>query len=381
MSLAALSVDTMLPALSQIGGSLGVVNANQNQYIISTLFFGMASGLMLYGPLSDSYGRKSALYLGVFIFLVGGLVSIFSSSLSIMLFGRFLQGFGAASCRVVLLSMIRDKYQGKEMAKIMSLIMMFFIMVPALAPSIGQLLLTTFEWRSIFVFIFIVGLTGVIWLFLRQPETLMVTNRLPFSLATIFSGVKETLSNPSARYYTLAASSMFGAFVGYLSSSQQVFQSLYLLGDRFSLYFGVLALAIGSGSFSNTKLVMKYNIRALCIVSLAIMTATSVVFYFYIAGIQGAPKLLYLMMFLAIMLFCFGVLYGNMNALAIQPLGHIAGVANSVIGSIQTLISVLIGGFIGQSYNGTVQPLILGFVICSAVSLSILLLFTQKQQA
>lgn len=371
MSMVALSIDAMLPALGIIGQDLNVANANDSQLIISSVFLGMAFGLIIYGPISDSFGRKKATYLGVGIFLIGCLISIFAQDFEHMLIGRVLQGFGAAACRVVTIAMMRDKYDGKEMAKIMSLIMMVFIMVPALAPSVGQLILFVADWHGIFVVLFILALASVIWLHTRQDETLAVEKRAPFSLTNIKRGMIETIKHPESRTYTLGAGIMFGAFVGYLSSSQQILQVQYGTGELFSLYFGALALAIGFSSFANSKLVMKMSMQTLCIAALSVVFSTSIVFFIYAEFVNENPGLLSFMLYMLSTFFCFGILFGNFNSLAVHPLGHIAGVATSVISTVQTLISVMVGSYIGQHYDGTIIPLILGFTICSGITLSL----------
>ncbi len=376
MSLVALSIDAMLPALNQIGSSLGVVNKNDSQLIISTVFLGMSFGLMIYGPLSDSFGRKKSIYLGVSIFIAGSFLSMLATNFTMMLVGRFLQGFGAASCRVVSVAMIRDQFSGREMGKIMSLIMIVFVMVPALAPSLGQFILIFSQWRTIFGVLIILGALGIIWLWKRQPETLLVENRVAFSFSTILAGAKETIINPIARGYTIAAGLGFGAFVGYLSSAQQILQGQYKVGDSFAVYFGCLALAIGLSSFINSKLVMKLGMERLCKYALIIITLLSGSFYLYLFKTSGHPPLSFLMTYLALTFLCIGILFGNLNTLAVSPLGHIAGVANSVISSVQTLISVGFGAMIGLSYDGTVIPLVQGFFFLAIASL-ITIVFTQ----
>ncbi|OIQ16418.1 MAG: Bcr/CflA family drug resistance efflux transporter [Bacteriovorax sp. MedPE-SWde] len=377
MSLVALSIDAMLPALNQIGTSLGVANKNDSQLIISTVFLGMSFGLMLYGPLSDSFGRKKSIYLGVSIFIVGSFLSMLATNFTMMLVGRFLQGFGAASCRVVSVAMIRDQFSGREMGKIMSLIMIVFVMVPALAPSLGQLILIFSQWRTIFGVLIILGALGIIWLWKRQPETLLIENRVKFSFKTIFAGAKETLAHPTARGYTLAAGLGFGAFVGYLSSAQQILQGQYKVGDSFALYFGCLALAIGLSSFINSKLVMKLGMERLCKYALSLITLLSGAFYTFLFMTSGHPPLSFLIIYLALTFLCIGILFGNLNTLAVGPLGHIAGVANSVISSVQTLISVGFGALIGLSYDGTVIPLVQGFFFLGIASL-LIVIFTQR---
>lgn len=369
MSMTALTVDAMLPALMQIGQSLNVQDANHNQLIVAMVFLGMALGQMLYGPISDAHGRKPAIFLGGIIFLVGAGLSIFSQDFNTMLLGRILQGMGAASCRVVTLAMIRDCFDGKEMARTMSLIMLMFIMVPAIAPSIGQGILLVSHWRAIFIFLFVFALIALLWLAFRQSETLSAKNRIPLSWQNTLNGIRETITHPQSRNYMIAAGIMFGAFVGYLSSAQQILQIQYNLGSLFSLYFGILALAIGVASFINSKLVMHIAIEKLCIMALIAMSCVSIIFF----GIQWlsdtAIPLIWFMLYLGVMFFSFGILFGNFNTLAVHPLGHIAGVANSVISTVQTLISVVIGSFIGQSYDGSTLPLILGFLFCGTTSL------------
>jgi DHA1 family bicyclomycin/chloramphenicol resistance-like MFS transporter len=378
MSLIALTIDAMLPALGQIGESLNVTDPNNTQWVVSTIFFGMSMGLMLYGPLSDSFGRKKSLYLGLGIFLVGDIVSLLSADLTTMLIGRFLQGFGGAACRVVTIAMIRDLFEGNKMARVMSLIMVFFILVPALAPSVGQLILFVGDWHAIFLFIFLVAFAGLLWLAIRQPETLSEDKRLAFSFSVIFSGIKETVTHRVTLLYIIAAGIMFGAFIGYLSSTQQILQIQYQLGDAFSIYFGSLALVIGFASFVNAKLVMSFDMQKLCLIALLVLTVNAAGFTVYGYYLDSLLSLWQFLLFISITFFCFGILFGNFNALAVAPLGHIAGIANSIISALQTFISVAIGGFIGQMYDGTVMPLVVGFFACGASSVVLMLLIRQR---
>ena len=380
MSMVALTIDAMLPALIQIGTSLNAAHINDSQLIVGTVFLGMALGQMVYGPMSDAYGRKPAIYLGMIIFFIGDIISINAQDFNMMLLGRILQGMGAASCRVVTLAMVKDCFDGKEMAKVMSLIMMMFIMVPAIAPAIGQGILLFSGWRSIFIFLFIFGAIAVLWLAIRQEETLLDNDRIPLSFKNVYAGTKETLSNYSSRNYTIAGGIMFGAFIGYLSSSQQILQVQYGLGKLFPIYFGVLALSIGTASFINSKLVMHFSLEKLCIFALAAICLLSFIFFGLTIVYDGNPSLWLLMPYLIGMFFCFGILFGNFNTLAVHPLGHIAGIANSVISTVQTLMSVVIGSFIGQAYDNTVQPLTIGFLICAVLTLLIVIQVYKKQK-
>ncbi len=372
MSLAALSIDAMLPALPEIGQALGVQRVNDNQLIVSLLFLGMAVGQILYGPLSDSAGRKPAIYVGFGLFIVGCLLSLFATSFPMMLVGRVFQGVGAAGPRIVTLALVRDQYNGRAMARVMSFVMAVFILVPVIAPAIGQTILLVAHWRAIFGLFLVLAIVASTWFALRQPETLLPAQRIPFSLARIARAIREIVTNRIAFGYTLAAGLVSGAFIGYLNSAQQIFQEQYGLGRLFPLFFAMLALALGSASFSNARLVMRFGMRALSLWALLSIGGFSIVFWGIAYALAGQPPLLALMIYLLISFFGIGILFGNMNALAMEPLGHIAGVGAAVVGSLSTLISLVLGTIIGQSYNGTVLPLVAGFAILSAASLVVM---------
>ncbi|MEH6448319.1 MAG: multidrug effflux MFS transporter [Oleispira sp.] len=376
MSFAALAIDMIMPALGSIKSSLGIQSDNDTQLIISIVFLGMSFGILFYGPLSDAFGRKKSLYLGISLFVMGGIVSYTSQSLEMILVGQFLQGFGAAACRVVSLAMIRDRFSGAEMGKIMSLIMMIFIIVPAIAPSLGQFVLYYYEWQTIFALLIALGVLGMVLLKFMQEETLPVENRIPFSFSNIVSGIKETLKNPISRAYALASGFIFGAFVGYLSSAQQILQIQYELGNQFAYYFGGLALFIGLSSFVNSQLIGRYGMAQLANMSLMFMTAFSALYLLVLSVSGGESSLVIFLIYLGSIFLLMGTLFGNLNALAIEPLGHIAGIANSVIGSLQTFISVGIGGAVGQLYSGDVYPLVSAFFIMSLLSLAVIRLST-----
>lgn len=373
MSITALSVDAMIPALGQMSQDLMVSDANAIQLVVSSIFFGMAFGLVIYGPLADSVGRKKSIYLGVSIFLIGTLICIFATSLNTMLLGRAIQGFGSAACRVVTMAIIRDKYEGREMAKIMSLIMMVFIMVPALAPLLGQGILIFATWQAIFWFIFVFALLGVTWMHFRQRETLAPENVRLFSFQSFFSGLIETVKHPVTIGYTVAAGIMFGAFVSYLSTAQQIMEIQYELGELFPAYFGLLAIAYGFSSFLNAKLLIKFTMEQVCLTFLSLQVLISAGFLTYSIMTGGDLPFNLFYSYMLATFFCLGSLFGNFSSMALQPFGHMAGLATSVISAIQTLLAVIVGGFIGQMYDGTVQPMIAGFMVCGFATLLIFL--------
>lgn len=370
-SLVALSIDAMLPALPEIGQALGVQRDNDNQLVISLLFLGLALGQIIYGPLSDSIGRKPAIYIGYGLYILGCLLSLFATSFPIMLVGRVMQGVGVAGPRTVTMALVRDQYEGRAMARVMSFVMAVFILVPIIAPLLGQLILIVAHWRAIFGVFLALSLITSTWFALRQPETLTPNRRLPFSLGRLAAAFREIFANRIAIGYTVAAGLASGAFVGYLNSSQQIFQEQYGLGRLFPLYFAILAVAIGSASFTNGRLVMRHGMRALSQTALLVLGGLSFVYWAIAYASAGHPPLWTLMIYLLLSFFCIGILFGNLNALAMEPLGRMAGVGAAVVGALSTLISLLLGTLIGQSYNGTVLPLVGGFALLSVTTLMV----------
>ena len=362
-SLVAMSIDMMLPALSGIGADLGVQSGNANQLVVTMIFLGLAVGQLFYGALSDSVGRKPAIYLGYAVFFSGSLLAIFAVSFPMLLAGRLLQGLGVAGPRSVTMALIRDRFEGRAMAQVMSFISAVFILVPVIAPSLGQAILLVADWRAIFVVLFGLGVISLMWFALRQPETLPAARRAPLAAGRIGRALREVLGNHVALGYTLMAGLIAGAFQGYLSSAQQIFQFQYGLGTLFPLIFAMNALAIGLASFVNGRLVMRYGMRTLLRTALITMCALSVLFTGVAWAAGGQPSLWLFMGFLMPAFFCVGILFGNMNALAMEPLGHIAGVGAAVVGSVSTLLATPLGAAVGQAYNGTVMPLVMGFAV------------------
>jgi DHA1 family bicyclomycin/chloramphenicol resistance-like MFS transporter len=372
ISLVALSIDIMLPALQQIGGDLGAGRANDAQLVVSALFVGLALGQVFFGPLSDSIGRKPAIHAGLLVFILGCLISILATDFTVMLAGRVLQGLGAAGPRSVTIALVRDQYEGRAMARVMSLVMAVFIMVPALAPGVGQVILMIAHWRAIFGFMLTVAAVSLVWFALRQPETLAPERRVGFSPSRILLAVRETCMSRAAFGYTLASGLIFGAFIGYLNTAQQIFQMQYGLGSLFPLYFAALALAIGSASLVNARLVLRHGMRRLSARALGLVTGLSLAFLVLAYALDGAPPLWALMAYMMVAFFCIGMLFANFSALAMEPLGHIAGVGAAVVGSLTTVISMTLGAAIGQAYDGTVLPLVGGFALLGLAAIAVM---------
>jgi MFS transporter, DHA1 family, multidrug resistance protein len=368
-SLMALSIDSMLPALPQIGLDLGVKDPNQRQLIIPVLFLGLSVGQLIFGPLSDKTGRKPVIYGGYALYVLGALVSVFSASFPVMLAGRFLQGLGISAPRVVTLALVRDRYEGRVMAKVMSFVMTAFILVPMLAPSLGQAIELRVGWRGIFVFLIGLSLITLTWFGLRMPETLALDKRAPFTLHRIVKAALEVVKNRASLGYSLAAGLVSGAFIGYINSAQQILQEQYTLGEKFPIYFGVIGVSIGVASFLNAGLVEKFGMRFLVNRALIMIVILACLGFGAALQTNGLPPLWLLISYLMLTFFCIGILFGNLNALAMDPLGHLAGIGAAVVRSLSTIISMTLGTIIGQSFNGTVFPIIIGLGILTALSL------------
>jgi len=377
MSIVAMSIDALLPALGFISSDIPLAHTNQAQYIISALFLGMALGQLICGPLSDATGRKKILYAGIVLFLCGSVICFFAQDINTLLIGRFIQGLGVAGPYVSAISIVRDKYSGNEMARIMSLVMMIFIMVPALAPSIGQAVLLVSSWRYIFVLYVVYALIIGVWIFLRLEETLPKEYRIPFSTRGFVDGFKEVISNYTTMCYTLCMGLFFGSFLGYLNSSQQIFQDLFQTGKLFTVYFGVLALVFGVASLVNSRFVQKWGMDYLCNHAVWGIILSSAVFLVVLIFIPA--NLWLFMIYASVLFFCFGLVFGNVNAMAMEPMGHVAGIASAIIGASSSIISMLIGTAIGQMYNGTLVPVTSGFLTMGIVALVILQLARNRK--
>jgi DHA1 family bicyclomycin/chloramphenicol resistance-like MFS transporter len=369
MSLTALSIDAMLPALPQIGSDLNVQNGNTRQLVISIIFLGLALGQLFFGPLSDKTGRKPAIYAGYALYIAGALMSLLAISFPILLLGRFLQGVGVSAPRAVTLALVRDRFEGRAMARVMSFIMTTFILVPMIAPSLGQAILLYSGWRAIFGSFILLAIITLAWFALRLPETLAPENRAPFSLGRIISATREILKTRASLGYTVSAGLISGAFIGYLNSSQQIFQEQFALGELFPLFFAVIALSIGVASLLNTRLVIRFGMRFLVSWSLIMIFALSLIALLVALLAAGQPPLWLFMTYLMLAFFCVGILFGNQNSLAMEPLGSMAGIGAAIVGSLSTLISMPLGTIIGQSYNGTILPLIVGMAVLAGIAI------------
>ena len=372
ISLVALAIDAMLPALPAIAEDLGVARRNDVQYVVTSLFLGLSLGQIIFGPLSDRIGRKPAIYAGLLLFMAGCLMSIYAHSFELMIAGRVLQGIGVASPRIVSVALVRDQYEGREMARLMSFTMALFVLVPGVAPALGQGIMWLGGWRAIFASFFAVAAVALAWCALRQPETLPAANRRPLSPRAIGSAVLQVFRMRAVMGYTIASGFIFTPFLAYLSASQQIFQEAYDTGALFPLYFGGLALVIGVASLANARLVMKYGMRRLSNTVILLSTVASFAFWGLTFFFAGLPPFWMFMSYQLFVFVCLGPLFGNLNALAMQPLGKIAGLGATVVASLATLMSVPLGAMVALRFDGTLYVLAGSFALFSAAAMALM---------
>ena len=368
MAMVALSIDALLPALQEIGLSVGFKKETDGRLLVIMIFLGLGIGQLFFGPLSDTFGRKKIIFTGLLFFILSSFVCIFAESLEVMILGRILQGISLSAPRTVSISMIRDSYEGDYMAKIMSFVTVIFIIVPTIAPAIGKLILDHYSWQAIFysqlVFVVIVA----IWFALRQPETLALSDRLPFAFNVFIKGSKETFSHRQTVFCTAISALITGSFMVYLSSSQQIFQLQYGLVDEFPYIFASLALTVGGATFINGHLVMKIGMKKLlhlALIGFALISTLYVVIFYNSIN----PTMPILLSFFGLQFFFLGFIFGNLRALMMQPIGHIAGIGAAITGFTATLFSVPLGTFIGSFISTSALPLFIGFSFCGCLSL------------
>ena len=379
MSIVALSIDALLPALPEIGRSLNVTNPSDNQLLITMIFLGLGFGQLVFGPLSDSFGRKPMVYFGFAVFVIASIICVTTERLDMMILGRILQGIGLSSPRTIAIAMTRDTYSGDFMAKILSIIVMFFILVPIVAPAFGQLLLDYFNWKAIFNANLIIGLIIILWFWKRQPETLDTSNRIKFSPSIFISGTKEFLKYKEAIAFTIVSGFITGSFMVYLSTSQQIFQEQYLLGDVFPYIFASTAFSVGFATFTNSRLVIRFgsfNIAYTATIAYAAISVLYVVLFY--SG--NNPSVGVLITFFLLQFFAVGFLFGNLRSLAMEPLGHIAGIGAAINGFVSTVMAVPIANYIGSFVKTSVLPLFIGFSIFGILSLLVFVMVKQRRR-
>jgi DHA1 family bicyclomycin/chloramphenicol resistance-like MFS transporter len=379
-SLTALSIDAILPALRDLGTALAVANARDTQLVVILFIFGMVFGEIFFGPLSDAIGRKKAILLGLAIFGLGAVVAMAADSLEQVLVGRIIQGIGCAGPKIAARALVRDQFVGPAMARIMSFIFMVFILVPMLAPALGQAILFVADWRAIFVVFLAIAAIVAVWLGLRQPETLAPERRIPLRLGTLAANGLLILRHAKVMAYTFCAGFIFGALLIYVSTAQATFFDLYGIDGTFPLYFAIIAFGVGLASFCNSQLVMRYGMHRMAVIALSGLIVSSIALLAMALAHDGVPPFGAFMTLCFLAFCCNGLLFGNLNALAMQSLGRVAGLGASMISSISSLVAVALSITIGRFYDMTAVPLAGGFILAGAVSL-VLVLAAQRSTA
>lgn len=360
----AFSIDAMLPAIPEIAAELSPDATNRAQLVLTAFVLGLGLGTLVTGPLSDAIGRRATIAGGFGLYVTGAVLAAAAPTLELLLLARLLQGLGAAGPRIAGLALVRDLYSGREMARVTSFVMMIFILIPAVAPAIGQGIIAFSGWRGIFLaFILFAGI-GLSWLFLRQPETLPPERRRPLQIRPIGAAVAEVLRDRDVRLYIVVLTLGFGQMFALLSSAQQLFAETYGRGESFPLWFALMAILSGIGTLTNARLVMRLGMRRMALTAYKAQTVISAA-VLALALVSGAAFPAFFLWATSVFLMA-GLTFGNLNALALEKMGHIAGTATSVVSAISTVAAVVVAVPIGLAYDGTPVPILAGTFLCSA---------------
>lgn len=379
MSIVALSIDTLLPAIPDIGATIKSYDPSEHQLFVTMIFLGLGFGQLFFGPLSDQFGRKPMVYAGFVVFGLASVICLLAPNLEVMVVGRILQGIGLSSHRTIAIAIIRDSYKGDRMARVMSFITAFFILVPVVAPALGKFILDLFNWQAIFYVHLFLAVIVWIWFWKRQTETLKPEYKVKFSLKSFVSGTKEMLRYPETVAYTFVSGLVTGAFLVYLSSAQHIFEDQYGMREAFPYLFAALAISIGTSTFTNGTMVLRFGMRKL---SLAASIGFSCIALVYVLLFWNSsnPSVAILVSFLFFQFFCLGFMWGNFRSIAMEPIGHIAGIGAAINGFVSTIISVPIASWIGSFLDDSALPLFIGLSICGFLSVGLILITRRKQR-
>jgi len=374
MALTALSIDLMLPAFDEIRADFGLAaDSTQTAGIVTSLFFGLAVAQLAYGPLADRFGRKPVLYGGFAIYAIGAVGSALAPTLTWLFVSRFIWGIGAAGGRVIVLAIVRDRYQGPRMARIMSFMVAVFVLVPILAPGLGALLLTFAPWRGLFWFCVVYVAAIAVWL-TRLPESLDPSNRIPLSFAGVAAAARKVMTNRQTVGYTLVLTFLFGVFLSYLASSELIWNDVFGLGDWFPLIFGGLAVIMGGASLFGASIVGRLGVRRLVHVALLAYLTFAALLVLLAIATAGRPGFWPFVVLLAAALAMHALLIPNVNTMAMAPVGEVAGTASALIGSISMGFGALIGSSIDRAFNGTVSPFSVAFLVGALAAIGVVVI-------
>lgn len=380
-ALTAISIDALLPALRLIEAEVGVSPPLSTQHLVSLFVFGMVFGELLFGPLSDAIGRKKALVLGLCIYATGTVLAMLAGSLEMIILGRILQGVGVSGPKIATRAMIRDQFEGDAMARVMSFMFTLFILIPMLAPALGQGIVAISGWRGIFVLYLAMAAILGLWLMVCQPETLSPSKRIPFHPKLLALNGTRVLLNRRVTLLIATTGLVFGAQLLYLSTAADLFFDVYGITTTFPLYFATLAAGIGLASFVNGHLVQRFGMETMARYALMGLTLAGLLMLLVSTSTEGRLPLALFMMLGFAAFFAIGILFGNLNAMAMQSLGQVAGVGASLIASGSSLIATLFATGLGAFYNQTALCLSIGFSLAGVISLVLTELATRSDHA
>jgi MFS transporter, DHA1 family, multidrug resistance protein len=371
MALNALAIDSMLPAFPRIAKGLSLVDANQVQFVITIFLAGTGIGALIHGPLSDRFGRKPVLLWAVLASAVFSFACSFSTSFTMLLSMRFLHGLCAAASGVLVASIIRDKFEGDAMARRMSTIFLVFMIVPIIAPTLGQFILLFAGWRSIFDVMAFMSIAAALWVLRRLPETLKPENAIPIIPRSLAKAWGTVVLHRNAAGYMIGAGIVQGALFGFLNSSQQAFDKVFGAADFFTTGFAIVAMGIAVSNFTNARIVERFGARrvshaaVLLFILLGLLQLT--------AAYLAPTSMIWFLIFLTGNMAMVGFIGSNFSAIAMTPFGAVAGAASSFQTFVKTLLAAGIGALIGQQFDGSVVPIALGFILCGLSALALVL--------
>ncbi|MCC5968414.1 MAG: multidrug effflux MFS transporter [Pararhodobacter sp.] len=370
----AFSIDAMLPLLSQIGADLSPASPADAQLVITVFVLGLGLGTFVAGPLSDRFGRKPVIVFGIALYMAAACMAALSGSMEVLLIARFLQGLGTAGPRVVSQALVRDLYSGRHMARVMSFAMTIFVLVPAVAPLMGAQIGGLFGWRAIFWSFLFFGLASAGWLMIRQPETLPPAARRPLDAGVLGAALREVFGHRLVMLYLVALCFTFAPMFAWLSSVSLIFEQTYARGPEFPYWFALVALLSAPASLLNARFVLRFGMQRIILIALIGQIAMSLVMLALLhAGLSMRLEFAAFIAFMVLQFFGVGLLFGNLNALALEPLGHIAGTAASVLGGISAMAAAAIATPVARAFDGTPVPLAFGSLVCGVVAITCML--------
>ncbi|WP_375172891.1 MFS transporter [Pseudooceanicola sp.] len=370
----AFSIDSMLPAMPEIAADLTPDAPNRAQLILTAFIIGMGVGTLFTGPLSDTFGRKTIINLGAALYILGATLAWAAPTMELMVVARVMQGIGAAGPRVVSLAIVRDLYAGREMARIMSFVMVVFTIVPALAPFLGELVIGIGGWRSIFISFIVFATVSNLWMNGRLDESLPRADRRPFRLAALWLALKEMMALPMVRGSIFVQVIIFSLMFTSISLIQPTFDLIFGRAAQFAIFFFVIGIFCATSSMVNAAFVIRYGMRAICTLALAVTTlATALILALTLLGVEGEVYFWCFVVWQTVVFYQMGLTVGNLNALAMEPIGHIAGLGASVMGAIATVTGGIIATVIAQTFDGTTLPQIIGTLALLVLAIPVLL--------